>query len=256
MKTLLLISMLILTGAWMFAGETESESEGKYTINGYVSDENGEMLIGANIYIADKNIGTVSNPYGFYSITLPKGEYTLSYSFIGYEIYSEAVNLIKDERKNVKLLPATENIEEVKITAERIDANIRDITMSTEKLQTKTIKKIPVLMGESDIIKSIQLLPGVQSSVEGSSGFYVRGGNADQNLILLDGATVYNPSHLFGFFSVFNSDAVKDVVLYKGGIPAEYGGRLSSVLDLKMKEGNYEKIKGEEESEVYPAALR
>ncbi|MBN1415555.1 MAG: TonB-dependent receptor [Bacteroidales bacterium] len=221
-----------------------SYNQGKYTISGYVSDENGEMLIGVNIYIPNTILGTVSNTYGFYSLTLPKGSYTLVYSYIGYEIHQIPLTLNSDVQQNIILKPESREIQEVLVTAQRKDRNIREINMGMVTLQAKTIKKIPNLMGETDIIKSIQLLPGVQTSVEGSSGFYVRGGNADQNLVLLDGATVYNPSHLFGFFSVFNGDAVKNVELFKGGIPAEYGGRLSSVLDVRMKEGNTQKIHG------------
>ena len=221
-----------------------SFSQEKYTISGYVSDEKGEMLIGVNIYIPGTTHGAVSNTYGFYSLTLPRTTYSVVYSFIGYETYETNIKLDRDIRLNVIMKPESHEIQEVLITAERKDKNIQDIAMGNVTLQAKTIKKIPNLMGETDIIKSIQLLPGVQISVEGSSGFYVRGGNADQNLVLLDGATVYNPSHLFGFFSVFNGDAIKNVELLKGGIPAEYGGRLSSVLDVRMKEGNTQKIHG------------
>jgi len=219
-------------------------SQEKHTISGYISDENGEMLIGVNIYMPGTPFGTVSNTYGFYSLTIPGGSYTLTCSFIGYEIHETAISLNNDIRHNVTMKPDAREIQEVQITAERKDKNIQEISMGNVTLQAKTIQKIPNLMGETDIIKSIQLLPGVQISVEGSSGFYVRGGNADQNLVLLDGATVYNPSHLFGFFSVFNGDAIKNVELLKGGIPAEYGGRLSSVLDVRMKEGNTQKIHG------------
>jgi hypothetical protein len=220
------------------------QSQEKHTISGYISDENGEMLIGVNVYVPNTTHGTVSNAYGFYSLTLPKSSYTLVYSFVGYEIQEAGFNLTADTKSNIKLVPQSHEIQEVLVTAERKDKNVQEIRMSNVTLQAKTIKKIPNLMGETDIIKSIQLLPGVQTSVEGSSGFYVRGGNADQNLVLLDGATVYNPSHLFGFFSVFNGDAIKNVELYKGGIPAEYGGRLSSVLDVRMNEGNTQKIHG------------
>ncbi len=228
----------------LLISSVNSFSQEKHTISGYISDENGEMLIGVNIYMPGTPFGTVSNTYGFYSLTIPGGSYTLTCSFIGYEIHTTAVSLNNDIRHNVTMKPDAREIQEVQITAERIDKNIQEISMGNVTLQAKTIKKIPNLMGETDIIKSIQLLPGVQTSVEGSSGFYVRGGNADQNLVLLDGATVYNPSHLFGFFSVFNGDAIKNVELLKGGIPAEYGGRLSSVLDVRMKEGNTHKIHG------------
>lgn len=231
------MALFVLWNLFSFAQE-------RHTISGYVSDENGEMLIGVNIYVPNTTHGAVSNTYGFFSLTLPGANYTLVCSFIGYETCEVPVNLDRNIRLNVTLKPESREIQEVQITAERKDKNIQEIGMGNVTLQAKTIKKIPNLMGETDIIKSIQLLPGVQTSVEGSSGFYVRGGNADQNLVLLDGATVYNPSHLFGFFSVFNGDAIKNVELYKGGIPAEYGGRLSSVLDVRMKEGNTHKIHG------------
>ena len=216
----------------------------KYTLNGYVSDENGEMLPGVYVIIPNTTIGAVTNVYGFYSLTLPKADYNVRFSFIGYQPKEIEVNLISSRKLSISLEPEADAIDAVTITAQRKDENVREITMSNVQIPASIIRKIPNLMGEVDIIKSIQMLPGVQSSVEGSSGFYVRGGNADQNLILLDGATVYNPSHLFGFFSVFNGDAVKNVELFKGGIPAEYGGRLSSVLDVRMNEGNTQKIRG------------
>jgi outer membrane receptor for ferrienterochelin and colicin len=216
----------------------------KYTLSGYVSDEHGEMLTGVYILIPGTTLGTVTNNYGFYSLTLPKGNYLIRFSFVGYKLKELQIDLVNSQKYTLSLEPETSSIDAVTITAEKKDKNIKDATMSTVELPARIIKKIPNLMGEVDIIKSIQLLPGVQSSVEGSSGFYVRGGNSDQNLILLDGATVYNASHLFGFFSVFNGDAVKNIELFKGGIPAEYGGRMSSVLDVRMNEGNTQKIKG------------
>jgi hypothetical protein len=214
----------------------------KSTVSGYVRDEGGEELIGANVYINTAGAGTVTNVYGFYSLTLPEGEYDLKVSYVGYEGAAEKVALNEDIRVDFSLEPTSEFIEEVEITAERKDANVRNVEMSKTKLPMKTIKKIPVLMGETDIIKTIQLLPGVQMVGEGNSGFFVRGGAVDQNLILLDEAVVYNPSHIGGFFSVFNGDAIKNVELYKGGIPAKYGGRLSSVLDIRMNEGSNQKF--------------
>lgn len=216
----------------------------KHTLSGYVTDDKGEILIGVYVLVPGTSLGTVTNSYGFYSLTLTEGEYTVRFSFIGFGTRDIDVNLNSGMDLNITLTSESSAIGEVTITARRKDENIRDITMSNVQLPARMIRQIPNLMGEVDIIKSIQLLPGVQTSVEGSSGFYVRGGNADQNLILLDGATVYNPSHLFGFFSVFNGDAVKNVELYKGGIPAEYGGRLSSVLDVRMNEGNTTKLSG------------
>jgi len=235
-KILLLIAPLFIC----FLAYTQE----RYTLSGYVSDETGEMLPGVYVVIPNTTTGTATNVYGFYSITLPAGKYILRFSFIGYQTIDKDVDLASSHKLNVPLKTATSAIDAVTITAERKDENIKDISMSNVQMPARIIRKIPNLMGEVDIIKSIQLLPGVQSSVEGSSGFYVRGGNADQNLILLDGATVYNPSHLFGFFSVFNGDAVKNIELIKGGIPAEYGGRLSSVLDVHMNEGNTQKIRG------------
>jgi outer membrane cobalamin receptor len=219
-------------------------SQNRFTLSGYVTDEQGEAITGVYVIIPNSSFGTITNVYGFYSLTLPAGNYVIRYSFIGFETKEQQISLTVNTKSTITLKTGTSAIDAVTITAQRKDENVRDITMSNVTLPAKVIKKIPNLMGEVDIIKSIQLLPGVQSSVEGSSGFYVRGGNADQNLILLDGATVYNPSHLFGFFSVFNGDAVKNVELFKGGIPAEYGGRLSSVLDVRMNEGNTQKIKG------------
>ena len=219
-------------------------SQNRFTLSGYVTDEQGEAITGVYVIVPNSSYGTITNVYGFYSLTLPAGNYVIRYSFIGFETKEQQLSLTVNTKSTVSLKAQTSAIDAVTITAQRKDENVKDITMSNVQLPATTIKKIPNLMGEVDIIKSIQLLPGVQSSVEGSNGFYVRGGNADQNLILLDGATVYNPSHLFGFFSVFNGDAVKNVELFKGGIPAEYGGRLSSVLDVRMNEGNTQKIKG------------
>ncbi|MFO7828983.1 MAG: TonB-dependent receptor [Bacteroidales bacterium] len=210
----------------------------RYTISGHITDEAGEELIGATVYIKALKTGTVTNVYGFYSITIPEDNYQVIYSYVGYEPLVKNVQLNKNQRINIVLKEKTKTLDEVVITAERKDNNIAKAEMSTMKIQAKEIKKIPAFMGEVDIIKTIQLMPGVQSASEGSSGFNVRGGSADQNLILLDEATVYNASHLMGFFSVFNNDAIKDVKLYKGDIPAAYGGRLSSLLDIRMKDGN------------------
>jgi hypothetical protein len=217
----------------------------KHTISGTVTDENGELLIGVNVYNSVKDAGTVTNEYGFYSLTLPEGPHEIIFSSIGYNVYKEDLNLDKNLKLNAILQAEITRLDEVTVTTKKPDRNVTEVEMGVVQIQAKTIKKIPVLMGETDVIKAIQLLPGVQTSVEGSSGFYVRGGNADQNLVLLDEATVYNPAHLFGFFSVFNGDALKNVELFKGNIPAEYGGRLSSVLDVRMKEGNNQKFSGE-----------
>jgi hypothetical protein len=216
----------------------------KYTLSGYVTDALGEELIGANVMLIGQVKGTVSNTYGFYSLTLPAGKYKVEYSFVGYQSFVTEVDLNVNKQMNISLTEASEELETVNVYAEGKDVNIRDVEMSTNTLQMKTIQKLPMLLGETDVIKMIQLLPGVMQSNEASGGFHVRGGAVDQNLILLDNATVYNASHMVGFLSVFNSDAIKDLKLYKGGIPAEYGGRLSSVLDIHMKEGNKQEFHG------------
>ena len=201
-------------------------------------EANGESLIGATVYVPEAGQGTVTNVYGFYSLTVPPGEYQITYSYLGYQSVSEKVSLTKDTRLKVELASESQELEEVVVTSEGIDANVRSTEMSVNKLDIKTIQKVPAFLGEVDVLKSIQLLPGVATVGEGASGFNVRGGGVGQNLILLDEAPVYNSSHLFGFFSVFNPDAVQDVKLYKGAIPAQYGGRISSLLDVRMKEGN------------------
>lgn len=211
----------------------------KHTISGRITDKsNGEMLISATIYIKEMKTGTISDSYGNYSITIPDGTYTLILSYVGYRTFVKEIHLLSNIKLNVELAPKEENLQEVEITSERNDKNVVRPEMSTFKMDIKTIQKIPAFMGEVDVLKAVQLLPGVHSVSEGSSGFSVRGGAPDQNLILLDDAPVYNASHLMGFFSVFNNDAIKDVKLYKGDIPANYGGRLASVLDIHMNEGN------------------
>ncbi len=217
-----------------------------YTISGYITNaESGESLISANVFDGKTKSGTVSNLYGFYSVTLPKDSVYLSISYIGFEAQSLALYLDKDIDLNISLSNAN-TFDVVEITAaSSTDSNIEESTqMSTVVVPIQQIKKMPALLGEVDVLKSLQLLPGVQSGGEGQSGLYVRGGSPDQNLILLDGVPVYNVNHLFGFFSVFNADAIKDVKLTKGGFPARYGGRLSSVLEINMKEGNNQKISG------------
>ena len=220
----------------------QSFSQNKFTISGFIKDQSGEELIGATIYIQELKTGSVTNVYGFYSITVPEGKYQFDFSYIGYTATRIEVNLNKNITQNISLKEETKTIEEVIVTAKRKNENIVKTEMSTVKLQAKEIKEIPAFMGEVDIIKAIQLLPGIQSTGEGFSGFNVRGGSPDQNLILFDEATVYNASHLMGFFSVFNNDALKDLKIYKGDIPAEYGGRLSSLLDIRMKEGNQKNL--------------
>ena len=214
-------------------------AQNKFTISGTVkAGETGETLIKASIRVGEANEGTTTNEYGFYSITLPKGVHTLYYSAIGYQELEVKVNLNKDTVQNIKLNIESQVLEDVTVEVNNKRRSISSTQMGMERLNMSDIKNVPMLLGERDVIKALQLLPGVKSAGDGNSGFYVRGGSADQNLILLDEATVYNASHLMGFFSTFNSDAIKDVTLYKGGMPANYGGRLSSVLDVKMNEGN------------------
>jgi TonB dependent receptor/CarboxypepD_reg-like domain/TonB-dependent Receptor Plug Domain len=212
----------------------------RHTVSGTIRDwASGETLIGASLQLLEQPRSAVlSNSFGFYSINAPSGHYKLVISFAGYRTDTLPVTLDKDVTLAVQLNSATSQLQEVVVSANRNDANVSKPLMGVQKLSVTEIRDIPVIFGEKDILKTIQLLPGVQSAGDGNSGFYVRGGSIDQNLILLDGATVYDPSHLLGFFSVFNSDAIKDVTLYKGAIPAEYGGRLSSVLDVKMNDGN------------------
>lgn len=210
-----------------------------FTISGRVTDaSNGEDLIGVTVLDKSSFNGTTTNVYGFYSLTLPAGTYTIKYTYVGFEAQTMEVNFNQDRSIDIKLNAASTELEEVVITAERKDENITSTQMSIERLNMKQIEKVPVFMGEKDILKTIQLLPGISTTSEGGSGFSVRGGSIDQNLILLDEAPVYSASHLMGFFSVFNSDALKNITVYKGGIPANYGGRASSVLDISMKEGN------------------
>lgn len=211
-----------------------------YTISGTIKDaSNGETTFGASVFLKGTNIGGITNEYGFYSITAPKDDYTLIISYVGYATISKELSLNKDEKINFELSQTSTELDAVIITAEESEQiNIRSPQMSVSKVNVETIKKMPVVLGEVDLIKSIQLLPGVTGGAEGSGGFNVRGGAADQNLVLLDEAIIYNTSHLFGFFSVFNADAIKDVKLYKGGIPAKFGGRVSSVLDVRQKDGN------------------
>ncbi len=213
-------------------------SQEKFTISGTITDnKNNETLIGVNIYVPALKVGTTTNEYGFYSITLPKGNYEIQISYVGFQTVEKTVLLSKNTKDNFSLQENGENLQEIVIT-EKTKTNTRRPEMSVNKLSVSTIKKMPVVLGEVDILKSILLLPGVTNAGEGASGFNVRGGGADQNLILLDEATIFNSSHVFGFFSVFNPDAIKDLKLYKGGIPARFGGRASSVLDIYQKDGN------------------
>jgi len=221
-----------------------SKAQDKFTISGTVtSQKTGETLIGASIRIVNTPFGTSSNEYGFFSITLPAGTYTIEISSIGLAPTIQQITLSKNVKIKALLSEASAQMDEVTIRSVPRGRSITSPQMGVEKLTMNEIKGIPALFGEKDILKAIQLLPGIQSAGDGNSGFYVRGGAADQNLILLDEAPVYNASHLLGFFSTFNPDAVKDVTVYKGGMPAQYGGRLSSVVDVTMNDGNNQDYK-------------
>ena len=223
-------------------------SQKDFTLKGYIRDgKTGESIIGANVFnLDDGNQGTSSNNYGFFSLTLPQGTYRIGVNYIGYEDQAFEVVFDKDLELNIELSEGV-TLEEVVVSAEKLERkkNVEGTQMGTVTLPIENIKKLPAVFGEVDILKTLQLLPGVMSSGEGTSGFYVRGGGPDQNLVLLDEATVYNTGHLLGFFSVFNSDAIKSTTLIKGGMPAQYGGRLSSVLDIQMKEGNMKSYSAE-----------
>ncbi len=235
--------LLVLSALVFLSGITSAQN--KYTLSGYVEDAStSERLIAANIYDLGTFRGTVSNNYGFYSLTLPEGTYQIAYSFIGYNNIVDTIVLTSNITKTVQL-SSTMQIEGVEIIGEKGGSNLERTQVSMVNVPMRQIKQLPMLLGEADVIKAIQLLPGVQSGSEGSSGLYVRGGGPDENLILLDGVPVYNVNHLFGFFSVFNPDAIKNVALYKGGFPARFGGRLSSVLDINMKEGNMKEFHGD-----------
>lgn len=216
----------------------------KYTISGYVQDQaTGEKLIGASVFDAESGLGTTANEYGFFSLTLPEGEVAMTVSYVGYTPFLENIVLDRNLEYQVELVPDLQ-IEEVTVTTNRPQDVVRSSQMSSVQLSPKQIKAMPSFLGESDVLKALQLMPGVQSGTEGTSGMYVRGGGPDQNLILLDGIPIYNADHLFGFFSVFNPDAISNVTLIKGGFPAHYGGRLSSVIDIRLKEGNMKEFKG------------
>ncbi|GLR19659.1 TonB-dependent receptor [Portibacter lacus] len=231
MKKILLLAL--------FFSSVIAVSAQSFTLSGYMKDQDtGEDLMYATVSVDGSGEGVTTNLYGFYSLTLPEGDYVIAYSYVGFETQRIEIKLDKDQELTIELGSGANELDEVTITAERADDNVTSTEVGVVTLDVKETMKIPVLMGEQNIMKTFQLMPGVASSSEGGSGFFVRGGAADQNLILLDEAPVYNASHLLGFFSVFNSDALKDVKLYKGGIPAEYGGRASSVMDVRMKEGN------------------
>lgn len=229
------ISLLLILIFTTFA----SFSQEKFTLSGTIKDsKNNESLIGVNVYIPALKIGTTTNEYGFYSLTVPSGEHEIEISYLGYQTIHKTIILDQNTKNNFSISESGQELQEVVIKDNKGKINIKSPEMSVNKLSISTIKKMPVVLGEVDVIKSILLLPGVTNAGEGASGFNVRGGGADQNLILLDEATIFNSSHVFGFFSVFNPDAIKDLKLYKGGIPARFGGRASSVLDIYQKDGS------------------
>lgn len=235
MKKILFIFLLFVSGII---------NSQQYTISGTIKDaENGEDLIGATIKVKEiPTTGAVTNVYGFYSLSLEKGTYTVIFNSLGFDPFTKTMVLDENKKFNIELSSASTQLKEFEVTGEIEDENVSSTAMGIEKLDPKSIESIPVLLGEKDIIKTFTLMPGIKSGGEGSGGFFVRGGGADQNLILLDEAVVYNASHLLGLFSVFNSDAIKDASIYKGGMPAEYGGRGSSVMDITMKDGNNKKF--------------
>ncbi len=218
----------------------------RFTLNGYIKDSlSGESVIGATVSVNGQSKGVTSNQYGFYSLTLDEGDYLIQVSHVSYSVKLVPVSLHSNQSLNVDLIAKSALINEVVVYSKKRDGNVKNAQMGRIDLSMNQVKAIPAFMGEVDILKAIQLLPGVQSAGEGNAGFYVRGGGPDQNLIMLDDAVVYNTGHLFGFFSIFNGDAIKNVSLIKGGMPAQYGGRLSSVLDVTMKEGNINKFQGD-----------
>ena len=234
LSTLLSFELFVL-----MVGPSLSLAQQRFTLSGYLRDEtSGEALTAASVYSEDLRIGVGTNSYGFFSVTMPAGKYTFVFSYVGYQTLKKELVINENVQKNFSLSPKESDIEEITIVGQPKEDNVRKNEIGTVKLNVKELAGIPVLFGEQDILKSIQLMPGVSPVGEGNSGFYVRGGNPDQNLILLDDAPVFNPSHLLGFFSVFNSDAIREVKLYKGGVPARYGGRASSVMDIRMREGN------------------
>jgi len=235
MKKLPILFLLFSSFIW---------SQNNFSISGIIKDQSsGETLFGASVFILDSSIGTTTNEYGFYSITAPEGNYTLVVSYMGFDDIRKEIVLNSDQNLNIEVTESSTQLNEIVLkTEDSEDINLRKPQMSVSKLNVSTIKQMPAVLGEVDIIKSIQLLPGVTNNGEGSSGFNVRGGSVDQNLVLLDETIIYNTSHLLGFFSIFNSDAIKDIKLYKGNIPAKFGGRASSVLDVRQKDGNNKKF--------------
>lgn len=238
---------LLLLLFFVFGSSALAAQEQKFTISGLLSDStNGEMLIGASIYVKGTSTGTAANLYGFYSLTLPKGDYTLVCSYLGYKQKIVPISLTANVTMNIQLVTTTSaTMKEVVITSDRNQEVLRNTQTSAISIQVDQVRTLPTIGGETDIIKVMQLMPGVKRGGEGQNAMFVRGGSGDDNLILLDEAVVYNVSHLFGFFSVFNNDALKDVTMIKGGFPAQYGGRMSSVMDIRMKDGDMQHFRAE-----------
>lgn len=236
--------MTLGLGFFVLLMSTSAMAQNSFTLSGSITDKNnGETLFGATVFLEDTNIGVITNEYGFYSLTAPAGSYTLTISYLGYSEITREINLSANQKIDFEITEVSTQLTEVVVTAEEPErALLRKPEMSVAKMNIATVKKMPVVLGEVDILKSLQMLPGVTNNGEGTGGFHVRGGAQDQNLVLLDEAIIYNTSHMFGFFSVFNADAIKDVKLYKGGIPARFGGRVSSVLDIRQKDGNNKKL--------------
>ncbi|SHI29938.1 TonB-dependent Receptor Plug Domain [Hymenobacter daecheongensis DSM 21074] len=247
LRPFLLFLLLLLPGLTAMAQQPgpgrAPDANASVTLSGYLRDAaNGEALVGASVFVKALAVGATANEYGFYSLTLPKGTYTITYTYLGYEAQETPLTLTTSLTRSVRLATRGVQTSEVLITGQKPDENVKSTEMSVNRLDLKQVKLMPALLGEVDVIRSIQLLPGISTVGEGAAGFNVRGGGVDQNLILLDEAPIYNASHLFGLFSTFNPDAVKDIKLVKGGIPAQYGGRLSSLLDVRMKEGNTQRL--------------
>ena len=234
------IIKIVVVICYLLSISIDNTAQEKHTISGYIKDAGtGEVLIGSSIYIEELEKGVVTNIYGYYSLTVESGIYNVIARYVGYDDISQTVGLEADVKLNIEMTVSSDIMDEVVVEAEALDNNTTGTQMGEINLNMDRVKTLPAFMGEVDILKTVQFLPGVSSGGEGNTGFYVRGGGPDQNLILLDEATVYNASHLFGFFSVFNADAIKNVKMIKGGMPANYGGRISSVLDINMKDGNY-----------------
>ena len=239
MKTIYLFLAMLMAPALVWSQPEDQSAKQQFTVSGYIKDvASGEELLYANVFAKESDLGTTTNLYGFYSLTLPEGTHTLSFSYVGFETTTQKIELNADLELNIELKSESETLQEVVVTGAAENEAVENVVMSRINVEIDQVKKLPALMGEPDVIKTIQTLPGVTSAGEGTSSFFVRGGSADQNLILIDEAPVYEISHLFGLFSVFNSDIIKSAELYKGGIPPKYGGRLSSLLEVTSRDGN------------------